>query len=125
MGKYFKGTAFVNFLIADFEEVYNCQAYDVLFEPGCRNDWYSHPGGQLLLCSDGIGYYQEKGSPSRQLTKGDVVEIPPDVVHWRGAAPDCAFSHIGINPNTQKSPVVWFEEVYDEEYLAATRGKYK
>jgi hypothetical protein len=53
--------------------------------------------------------------------KGDVVEIPPDVVHWHGAAPDTAFSHIGISPNTQKGPAAWLGAVTDEEYLSATK----
>jgi quercetin dioxygenase-like cupin family protein len=123
MDAHFSGTAFVNFLMPDMNGVYNCQVYDVLFEAGCRNDWHSHPGGQLLLCTDGIGYYQEKGKAARRLTKGDVVEIPPDVVHWHGAATDSAFSHIGISPNTQKGPAVWLGEVTDDEYFNATKGQ--
>ncbi len=119
----FTGSAFVNFLIPDLNGVYNCQVYDVLFEAGCRNDWHSHPGGQLLLCTGGIGYYQEKGNSARRLSKGDVVEIQPDVVHWHGAAPDSAFSHIGISPNTQKGPGVWLGEGTDSEYFRATKGK--
>lgn len=118
----FTGTAFVNFLIPDADGVYNCQVYDVVFEAGCRNDWHSHLGGQLLLCTDGIGYYQEKGKPARRLTKGDVVEILPDVVHWHGAAPDSEFSHIGISPNTQKGVAVWLGAVTDDEYFSATKG---
>jgi quercetin dioxygenase-like cupin family protein len=118
----FTGTAFVNFLIPDPNKIYNCQVYDVLFEAGCRNDWHSHPGGQLLLCTSGIGYYQEKGNPARRLTKGDVVEILPEVIHWHGAAPHSAFSHIGISPNTQKGPAVWLGAVTDEEYYSATKG---
>jgi len=118
----FIGTAFVNFLIPDVDGVYNCQVYDVLFEAGCRNYWHSHPGGQLLLCTDGVGYYQEKGQPVRRLTKGDVVEISPEVVHWHGAAPDRAFTHIGISPNAQKGPVVWLDAVTDDEYHSATKS---
>ncbi len=121
MDAYFTGSAFVNFLIPDRDGVYNCQVYDVLFEAGCRNYWHSHPGGQLLLCTDGAGYYQEKGKPARRLTKGDVVEIPPDVAHWHGAAPDSEFSHIGISPNTQKGAAVWLDPVTDDEYFAATK----
>ena len=123
MDSHFTGTAFVNFLVPDVDGVYNCQAYDVLFEAGCRNDWHSHPGGQLLLCTDGIGYYQEKGSPARRLSKGEVVEIPPGVVHWHGAASDSEFSHIGISPNTQEGPVVWLGAVTDEEYYGATTAE--
>jgi quercetin dioxygenase-like cupin family protein len=123
MDSHFTGTAFVNLLIPDANGVYNCQAYDVLFEAGCRNDWHSHPGGQLLLCMDGIGYYQEMGSPARRLGKGEVVEIPPGVVHWHGAASDSEFSHIGISPNTEEGPVVWLGAVTDEEYYGATTAE--
>lgn len=117
----FTGTAYVNFLVKDENEHFNCQVYDVVFEPGCRNDWHTHEGGQLLLCTDGVGYYQEKGKPSRRLTKGDVVEIPLHVEHWHGAAPDSSFTHIGISPNTNKGGATWIARVTDEEYAAATR----
>ncbi len=123
MDAHFTGTAFVNFLVPDKNGVYNCQVYDVLFEAGCRNDWHSHPGGQFLLCTDGIGYYQERGKSARRLKKGDVVEIPPDIVHWHGAAPDTAFSHIGISANTQKGPAAWLGAVTKEEYLSATKER--
>jgi len=122
MDAHFTGTAYVNFLVSDRDGNYNTQVYDVLFEAGCRNDWHSHPGGQLLLCTDGVGYYQEKGKEARRLVKGDIVEIPPDVVHWHGAAPDTDFTHIGISASTQKGPATWLGEVTDEEYLNATKA---
>ena len=118
----FTGMAFVNMLVPDIQGVYNCQVYDVLFKASCRNSWHIHPGGQLLLCTDGEGYYQEKGKAAQRLKKGDVVQIPPNVVHWHGAAPDSDFTHIGISPNTDKGAAVWLESVSDEEYSAATRG---
>jgi quercetin dioxygenase-like cupin family protein len=123
MAANFTGDAYVNFLIPDADGVYNCQVYDVVFGPSCRNDWHTHAGGQLLLCTDGIGYYQERGKTARRLQKGDIVEIPPNVEHWHGAAPDSEFSHIGISPNTQKGAAVWFKAVTDEEYAAATGGR--
>lgn len=122
MSTNFTGTAFVNMLVNDLDAVYNCQVYDVLFEPGCRNDWHTHEGGQLLLCTGGVGYYQEKGKPARRLQKGDVVEIPPNVIHWHGAAPDSLFTHVGISPNTQKGGATWLSPVTDEEYKDATGG---
>jgi quercetin dioxygenase-like cupin family protein len=113
---FFTGTAFVNMLIADTEQCYNCQVYDVVFEAGARNNWHKHPGGQILLVTDGKGYYQEQGKPAQLLHKGDVVAIPPDVEHWHGAAPDSSFTHIGISPNTQEGGAVWLGPVTDEEY---------
>lgn len=118
----FTGAAFVNMLVSDTSGIYNCQVYDVIFEPGCRNDWHIHAGGQILLCTDGVGYYQEKGKLARRLQRGDVVEIPPEVEHWHGAAPDSSFTHIGISPNTQKGAATWLSPVTEEEYMKATGG---
>jgi quercetin dioxygenase-like cupin family protein len=93
----------------------------VVFEPGARNHWHSHPGGQLLLVTDGAGYYQERGKAARRLQKGDVVQIPPDVEHWHGAAPNGRLTHVGIGPNLKKGAATWFGPVTDEEYREATK----
>jgi len=112
---YFTGTVWLKMLVPNDPNL-NCQIGNVIFEPGARNNWHTHPGGQILIATDGIGYYQEKGKPIQLLRKGDVVNIPPDIVHWHGASPDSEFTHIAINPNTQKGIVVWLERVTDEEY---------
>jgi quercetin dioxygenase-like cupin family protein len=112
---YFTGTAWVRMLLPNDIDL-NCQIANVVFEPGARNNWHTHPGGQILIVTDGIGYYQEKGKPIRILRKGDVVNILPDVEHWHGASPDNGFTHIAINTNTQKGIVVWLQRVTDEEY---------
>jgi quercetin dioxygenase-like cupin family protein len=117
---FFTGTAFVNMLVPDKDSVYNCQVYDVVFEAGARNNWHKHPGGQILLATAGKGYYQERGKPARLLHQGDVVQIPPDVEHWHGAAPDSDFIYIGTSPNMQKGGAVWLAPVADEEYREAT-----
>ena len=112
---YFTGTVWLKMLVPNDPNL-NCQIGNVIFEPGARNNWHTHPGGQILIATDGIGYYQEKDKPIQLLRKGDVVNIPPDIVHWHGASPDSEFTHIAINPNTQKGIVVWLERVTDEEY---------
>ena len=112
---YFTGTVWLKMLVPNDPNL-NCQIGNVIFEPGARNNWHTHPGGQILIATDGIGYYQEKGKPIQLLRKGDVVNILPDVVHWHGASTDSEFTHIAINPNTQKGIVVWLERVTDEEY---------
>lgn len=71
MSANFTGTAFVNFFVRDENNTYDYTVYDVIFEPGRRNDWHTHAGGQLLLCTGGIGYYQEKGKPARRPLKSD------------------------------------------------------
>ena len=112
---YFTGTAWIKILVPN-DPALNCQVGNVVFEPGARNNWHTHPGGQILLVTDGTGYYQEKDKPIQLLRKGDVVNILPDVVHWHGASPGSEFTHIAINTNTQKGVVVWLERVTDEEY---------
>lgn len=100
----------------------NCPIYNVTFEPGCRNNWHKHTGGQILIAVGGKGYYQEKGKPARLLMPGDVVEIAPDVVHWHGAAPDSWFSHLAIECNPQTNRNTWLEPVDDTQYKEATAG---
>jgi len=112
---YFTGKVWVKMLVPNDPNL-NCQIVNVVFEPGARNNWHTHPGGQILIVTDGVGYYQEKDKPIQLIRKGEVVNIPPDVVHWHGASHDSMFTHIAINPNTQKGIVVWLERVTDEEY---------
>lgn len=112
---YFTGPVWVKMLVTS-EETFNCQIGNVVFEAGARNNWHTHGGGQILIATDGIGYYQEKGKPIQVLHKGDVVKIPPDVVHWHGASRDSAFTHIAINTNTDRGIVTWLNPVTDEEY---------
>ena len=99
--------------------------YNVTFAPGCRNNWHKHAVGQLLLCTAGVGYYQERGRDARRLLPGDVVEIPAETEHWHGAAPDSEFVHIGMTPKMSENGVVWLRPVTDEEYAAATATENK
>ena len=112
---YFTGTAWVKLLLPN-DTALDCQIGDVVFEPGARNNWHRHPGGQILIATHGTGYYQERGKPIQVLNKGDVVRILADVEHWHGASPDSEFTHIAINPNTEKGIVTWLNPVTDEEY---------
>lgn len=89
---------------------------NVTFEPKARTNWHSHPGGQILFITNGKGYYQAKGEPARALSAGDVVEIPRNVVHWHGAAPDREFVHIAISLNQDEGGAAWLGPVTDEEY---------
>lgn len=99
----------------------NVPMFNVTFEPGCRNNWHSHTGGQILIAVGGVGYYQERGKAARRLLPGDVVEIAPDVEHWHGAAPDSWFSHLAIECNPQTNKNTWLERVDDEQYAEATK----
>ena len=88
----------------------------VTFEAGARTNWHTHPKGQVLIVTNGNGFYQEKGKPAQALQKGDVVNIPEDVEHWHGAATDSQFVHIAITNYEGDSNVVWLAPVSDADY---------
>lgn len=116
--KFFTGNAYVTGLV-DVDSVFIPQsgtAGSVLFEAGARSNWHSHPGGQILIVTGGVGYHQIKGKPIEVIRKGDVVKCPPDVDHWHGASKDSSMTHIYIVPNTEKGIVDWKKPVTDEEY---------
>ena len=111
---YFTGNAWIKLLVDEKE--FNTVIGNVIFEPGARNNWHTHPAGQILIVTDGIGYYQEKGKPIQLIQRGDVIKIAPDVKHWHGASPDSELTHIAITATTSKGAVDWQERVTDEEY---------
>lgn len=85
------------------------------YDAGARLDWHIHPGGQVLLITEGTGYYQEKGKPIQVVHKGDVIKSAPGVEHWHAAAPNSSFAYIAVTP-TQKGKTIWLRPVSDEEY---------
>lgn len=113
--QYFVGQSYLNMLSTEQVAIGN-----VTFEPGCRNNWHIHRasegGGQILLVTAGSGYYQEWGGPARKLWPGDVVNIPANVKHWHGAAPDSWFQHLAIEVPAVDGKNEWCEAVADEEY---------
>ena len=115
--QYFSGKSYLNPLTAPKKTVFMA---NVTFEPKCRNNWHIHRatsgGGQILLCTDGRGWYAEEGKQPRELLPGDVVTIPTNVKHWHGAAKDCWFSHIAIECPGENTKNEWLEAVSDEEY---------
>jgi 4-carboxymuconolactone decarboxylase len=96
--------------------------HNVTFEPGCRNNWHVHHaakgGGQVLICVEGEGWYQEEGKPAQSLVPGDVVEIPANVKHWHGAKAGCWFSHLAFGFPGEDCSNEWLEPVDDEAYNA-------
>lgn len=115
--KYFIGQSYLKPLTDLKETVFIA---NVTFEPGCRNNWHIHHadkgGGQLLICVDGEGWYQEEGKPAQSLKPGDVVTIPPEVKHWHGAKKDCWFSHLAVEVPGENTSNEWCEPVTDQEY---------
>ncbi len=112
---HFTGSVWVEMLVTE-EEVFGSRIGNVTFEPGARTNWHSHPGGQILLVTNGAGYYQEQGGSIQLLRSGDVVEIGPDVVHWHGATPSGEFTHVAVVTNSLEGETVWLQPVTDEEY---------
>lgn len=114
--KYFIGNSYLKGLA----KTENMFIANVTFEPSCRNNWHIHHstknGGQILICVEGNGWYQEEGKKPQSLKVGDIVTIPANVKHWHGAQKDCWFSHIAIEVPGENTSNEWCEPVSDEEY---------
>lgn len=105
--EYFVGKSYLKALNTSGVAVSN-----VTFEPACRNNWHiHHKGGQILLCTDGEGWYQEWEQPARKLMPGDVVYIAPELKHWHGAAKDAWFTHVAIAIPAEDASHEWLEPV--------------
>ena len=115
--KYFKGNSYLNPLTDAQKTVFIA---NVTFEPSCRNNWHIHHatkgGGQILICVDGEGWYQEEGKAAISLTPGMVITIPANVKHWHGAKKDCWFSHLAVEVPGENTTTEWCEPVTDEKY---------
>lgn len=110
--QYFDGQSYLKILTTE-----RLITANVTFEPGCRNHWHiHHKGGQILFCTSGRGYYQEWGQAPRELHPGDVVNIPPEVKHWHGAAKDSWFAHIAVEVPAEGATNEWCEAVDDYAY---------
>ena len=79
------------------------------------NDGHIHPAGQILLITEGIGYYQEEGKPVQIVHKGTVIQCMPGVPHWHGATPKSTFAYIATTP-AQKGKTIWLKRLTDAEY---------
>jgi 4-carboxymuconolactone decarboxylase len=111
------GTVWLNEL-SKSDDVFDFNVAHATFAPGAKLDWHIHPGGQILLITEGTGYYQEKGKPVQIVHKGDVLKCAPGVAHWHGATPESAFAYVAVSP-TQKGETKWLQRVTDEEYHSA------
>jgi quercetin dioxygenase-like cupin family protein len=90
----------------------------VTFAPGARTAWHTHPLGQILIVTAGLGRAQRWGGPVEEIRAGDVVWFPPNEKHWHGAAPSSSMTHIAMQEALNGSPVEWAEHVSDEQYHA-------
>ena len=93
----------------------------VTFEPGARTAWHTHPLGQTLIVTSGLGWTQCEGGAVEEIRPGDIVWCPPGVRHWHGGTPTTAMTHIAIAEALDGKVVDWMEHVTDAEYLAGER----
>jgi quercetin dioxygenase-like cupin family protein len=114
---YFSGKVRIDPLF-DAEEPARVRGAHVTFEPGARTAWHTHPLGQTLIVTFGLGWAQRWGGPIEEIRPGDVVWFPPGEKHWHGATPATAMAHIAIQEALNGSPVTWMEHVSDEQYAA-------
>ena len=114
----FTGHVRVEPLFTVSEDIDASGAY-VTFEPGARSAWHTHPAGQRLVVTSGVGLTQEWGKPVQEIQTGDVIVCPPGIKHWHGAAPSSALTHLAVTGSLNGKSVLWMERVTDEEYGAA------
>jgi quercetin dioxygenase-like cupin family protein len=112
---WFTGTTRIDPLF-DPNESARAGAAHVTFEPGARTAWHTHPLGQRLIVTSGLGWVQGEGGQVQEIRPGDVIWFPPGLRHWHGATPTTAMTHIAIQEQLNGKVVDWMEKVSDEQY---------
>ena len=120
-GEYFTGTVRVDPLF-EAPEPARVRGASVTFEPGARTAWHTHPLGQTLIVTSGLGWVQRWDGPVEEIRPGDVVWFEPAEKHWHGATRTTAMRHIAIQEALNGSPVAWMEKVSDEQYPATAKS---
>lgn len=113
--EYFTGTVRLDPLF-DQAEPARVAGASVTFEPGARTAWHTHPLGQTIIVTAGLGWAQHAGGAVEEIRPGDVVWFPPGEKHWHGATPTTAMTHIAIQEKLDGSAVQWLEPVTEAEY---------
>jgi quercetin dioxygenase-like cupin family protein len=108
------GTVWLKLLNAP-DSVINYAIAQATFAPGAKLDWHIHPLGQILMITEGTGYYQEKGKAIQIVHKGDIIKCTPGVPHWHGAAPNSSFAYIAVS-NGKNNETKWLQPVTEAEY---------
>lgn len=115
--EYFTGTVRVDSMFFA-EDPAHVSFGNVTFEPGARTAWHTHPLGQTLLITSGLGRVQRWGGPIEEVHPGDIVWIPAGEKHWHGASPTIAMTHTAVQESLNGSAAEWLEKVSDEQYNA-------
>jgi quercetin dioxygenase-like cupin family protein len=113
--EYFTGAVRIDPLF-EAREPARVRGASVTFEPGARTAWHTHPLGQTLIVTSGLGWAQRWSSPIEEIRPGDVIWFPPGEKHWHGATPTAAMTHIAIQEALDGKTVDWLEHVSDEQY---------
>ncbi|MGH9542573.1 MAG: (R)-mandelonitrile lyase [Terriglobales bacterium] len=113
--EYFTGTVRIDPLF-EAPDPARGRGANVTFEPGARTAWHTHPLGQTLIVTSGLGLVQRWGGAIEAIRPGDVVCIPPGEKHWHGASPTVAMTHIAMQEALNGKAVDWMEHVSDEQY---------
>ncbi len=114
-GDYFTGTVRVDPLF-QADDPARATGASVTFEPGARTAWHTHPLGQTLIVTSGLGRVQREGGPVEEIRPGDVIWFPPGEKHWHGASPTVAMTHVAIQERLDGKSVDWMEKVTDGQY---------
>jgi quercetin dioxygenase-like cupin family protein len=114
-GAWFTGAAYLHPLVAK-DHNHEFSAGSVNFETGARTRWHTHPKGQVLIVTEGSGFYQEKGKPAQHIQKGDLVNIPENTEHWHGASANTAMTPIAITNFKDNIQVTWLAPVTANEF---------
>lgn len=112
---WFTGTVIIDPLFAK-KAVTKAAGALVTFEPGARTVWHTHPVGQTLIVTSGLGWVQREGGPIEEIRPGDVIWFEPNEKHWHGASPTKLMSHIAVQEELNGEVVTWMEPVTDEQY---------
>lgn len=115
---WFVGNAYLQPLVSR-DKNNNFVMGSVTFEPGARTNWHTHPKGQVLMVTEGLGWYQEKGKSAQPIKRGDVINIPENVEHWHGASEDNRMVHVAITNYEGEVNAVWLDPVSDKTYSEA------
>jgi len=117
---WFTGTVYID-IVASPSEPSRLAASSVHFTPGARTAWHTHPNGQTIYVTEGIGLCQRRGGPVEAIRPGDRVCFDPGEDHWHGAASDRFMTHLAMQQvDDQGSAVTWGEHVSDDQYSAAS-----
>jgi quercetin dioxygenase-like cupin family protein len=114
---WFTGTVRIDPLFNPFD-ANRVQGAQVTFEPGARTAWHTHPLGQTLIVTSGLGRVQRDGGAITEVRPGDVVWFAPGERHWHGAAPHTAMTHIAVQEVEDGAAVTWMDHVTDDQYKA-------